>query len=286
MNLIASFIISILLGLHGYTKKSLSLSGAIAAFFVGLGTIAHDWNVYAVVLLTFYFTSSRLTKYKAERKKKLEEDYVDGGQRTIAQVLCTSLFGTSIAILHQWIYGGNLECLLEDRGSRFLFWMYIGHYATCNGDTWASELGILSKDWPILITTFKKVPPGTNGGVSPLGLLASVMGGFIIGVFALITIVITDGCVKIWYEIIIISSFAGFFGSLVDSLLGATVQQTNYSEKSKKITYHETENVKVISGIDLLDNNQVNFFSALFTVSGLTAISPGDLEEPNLGSFS
>ncbi|CAJ0767819.1 13324_t:CDS:1, partial [Entrophospora sp. SA101] len=45
MNLIASFIISILLGLHGYTKKSLSLSGAIAAFFVGLGTIAHDWNV-------------------------------------------------------------------------------------------------------------------------------------------------------------------------------------------------------------------------------------------------
>nr|CAG8561501.1 14746_t:CDS:2 [Entrophospora candida] len=76
-----------------------------------------------------------------------------------------------------------------------------------------------------------------NGGVSSLSLLASVMDGFIIGIFELITIVVTGSCVKIWHEIIIISSFAGVFGSLVDSLLDATVQQTNYSEKLKKIIY-------------------------------------------------
>jgi uncharacterized membrane protein len=62
MKLIYTFIISLLLVLHGYRKKSLSTSGSSAAFFVGVGTIQNDWSVFAVVLLVFYFTGSRLTK--------------------------------------------------------------------------------------------------------------------------------------------------------------------------------------------------------------------------------
>lgn len=49
------------------------------------------------------------------------------------------------------------------------------------GDTLASELGILSSSPPILLTTLKTVPPGTNGALSLLGTAASVGGGMAMG---------------------------------------------------------------------------------------------------------
>ncbi|CAG8499393.1 1081_t:CDS:2, partial [Ambispora leptoticha] len=260
MRLLFGFVLSSFLGGHGYLKKSLSTSGAVAAFLVGLGTMYNDWAVFPLLLLTFYFTGSRLTKLKAERKKKLDEEYLDGGQRSATQVFCNALWGTLIAAWHQYTFGDErITCLFENPFSTKLFLLYLGHYATCNGDTWASEIGVLNKDWPILITTLKKVPPGTNGGVSPLGLAASLFGGSAIGIVAFVSIGLSGGCDRWMWELIPIASLAGLIGSLVDSVLGATVQKTLYSEKSHKIVHHArtvNENIKVISGWDLLDNNQ------------------------------
>src|SRR5260370_8225741 len=53
--------------------------------------------------------------------------------------------------------------------------------ACCLGDTIASEIGILSKSTPRLATTWRKVPPGTNGGMTILGTLGSAFGGALIG---------------------------------------------------------------------------------------------------------
>lgn len=41
-----------------------------------------------------------------------------------------------------------------------------GAFACSNGDTWASELGSVLGGQPFLITTFKQVPKGTNGGIT------------------------------------------------------------------------------------------------------------------------
>lgn len=67
--------------------------------------------------------------------------------------------------------------------SRALIFAMLGHFACCAGDTFASELGILARSPPRLVTSpWRSVPPGTNGGMSLMGTLASLGGGVLIGV--------------------------------------------------------------------------------------------------------
>ena len=58
------------------------------------------------------------------------------------------------------------------------------NYAAVAADTFSSELGILSKSKPRLLTSwsFRQVPPGTNGGVTTMGSMAGFLGAFTIAV--------------------------------------------------------------------------------------------------------
>ena len=145
--------------------------------------------------------------------------------------------------------------------------------ACCCGDTWASEVGSVIGGTPRLITTWRRVLKGTNGGVTLIGTLCSIAGGLIVGISYWITEVIfinlsnTDTQLSPWsqYPYVIIGASAGLFGSLVDSLLGATVQFTGYSEKLDKIVGTPGEGVKHISGFNIVNNHTVNLLSSLIT---------------------
>ena len=56
--------------------------------------------------------------------------------------------------------------------------------AAVNADTWATELGVLSRTPPRLITSGKVVERGTSGGVSLAGTLAALGGAAVIGLAA------------------------------------------------------------------------------------------------------
>lgn len=62
-----------------------------------------------------------------------------------------------LAIIFAAINGGQDRCLDTKQSTLTtgLVGGIVGHYACCNGDTWSSELGMLSNSQPRLITTFK-----------------------------------------------------------------------------------------------------------------------------------
>jgi len=266
------------LAAHGLKRKSLSSSGAVAALVVGGVNMLYGFR-YGSTLVAFYLSSSKLTKYKAEVKKAIEEDYKEGGQRDWTQVLANSLMGTCAA-MGLWLRVGWRDPCFDSRADPIataLLGAFLGHFACCNGDTWASEVGTLSRRLPRLITTFKEVPKGTNGGVSLLGTAASAAGGAFIGLYFLLSsLPTTNSChvegphnsmavLLAQWKAVPLGLTAGFFGSMVDSLLGATLQYSGYCTVRKKVVSHPGPSVQHIAGVGLFTNGMVNFVTSAIT---------------------
>ncbi|KAI9325971.1 integral membrane protein DUF92-domain-containing protein [Zopfochytrium polystomum] len=270
------------LAYHGIIRQSLSVSGAIAAVLVGLATFTHPSPLFSAALITFYLSSSRLTKVGARRKKKLEEGYEDSSKRTATQVLSNGVTGSALCLLHHMMVGAIARRPpMSPPGIPNAF---VGHYACCNGDTWASELGILNRSLPRLITTFAPVPPGTNGAISLQGTLASAAGGAVVGLASALGLW-GSGCLSIGVTITLtlLGTFCGLVGSLIDSLLGATLQQTRYHKRKRQVVAdfrrpkaaagEVSGDFDIISGWEVLDNHQVNFISSLLVSVGAGLIA-------------
>lgn len=141
------------------------------------------------------------------------------------------------------------------------------------GDTLASELGtVFGSDKSVyLIIGFKKVPKGTNGGISVEGTLSSGFGGFLIGLVYYLTFKICclyKNISNSYYDesdIILIGTLSGFIGSLIDSILGSCLQYSGINTKTKSIANLPGPNIKHISGYNILTNNQVNLVSSFIT---------------------
>ncbi|MDP9364853.1 MAG: DUF92 domain-containing protein, partial [Chloroflexota bacterium] len=98
-----------------------------------------------------------------------------------------------------------------------------GAIAAATADTWATEVGALSPTPPRLLLGDAPVPPGTSGGVTPIGTAAAVAGALVIAGGHAIGVAggWTPGALPLTFWGI---ALAGFAGGLADSLLGASVQ--------------------------------------------------------------
>lgn len=61
-------------------RRSLDASGGAAGFVVMAVHIACGYR-YGALLLAFFFSSSKVTKIGEDRKRRVEEDFKEGGQR-------------------------------------------------------------------------------------------------------------------------------------------------------------------------------------------------------------
>jgi uncharacterized protein (TIGR00297 family) len=186
----------------------LTRSGAIASFIIGLiigmcGSI--DWLFLLIVFTVIGFVVTKIGLSKKTAKGLQEGKH---GERNYQNVLGVGIPSCIFAIMNLIL------------GEEYYFLMsigYIGTIAVAAADTAASEIGIKDKKvW--LITTFKRVEPGVNGGIS-------VMGTFIAFVGAIVTTII--GWLVIFHTLdyaLFIPVIAGVIGCMADSVVGATLE--------------------------------------------------------------
>jgi uncharacterized protein (TIGR00297 family) len=93
--------------------------------------------------------------------------------------------------------------------------------AEAAADTGSSEIGMAFPGKTLLLTTFKPVPAGTDGGISFLGTIAACAGAATVAVAALLSGLVTSQQAGI----IIL---AGFLGTMADSLFGALFERRGW----------------------------------------------------------
>ncbi|KNC49053.1 transmembrane protein 19 [Thecamonas trahens ATCC 50062] len=245
---------------RGYTKGSLSASGAVAAFVTGWATCAAGGLLPALHLVAFFISSSALTRYGAKRKAVLEAEYATSSSRSAVQVLANSLTA-SLALI---------AAALLDRHHHLALLASLAHYAACAADTWSSELGILATARPRLITApWRLAPPGTNGGVTLVGTVAGLAGGAFIGLAHALMLALLGSeplgtALTTW---VLLGAASGLLGTTIDSLLGATLQYSGWDPERKVVIESPSAELVHITGADILDNHQVNFAASFFTVA-------------------
>ncbi len=255
--LIPAFLISSGIASLAYWRHSLSRSGVIGALLVGTLTFGLGGWFWGVLLGIFFVSSSLLSHFKEGEKREAAEKFEKGHRRDFGQAMANGGLGALIAIAN---------ALLP---SPAWFYLFTGVMATVTADTWATELGTLSKNPPRLITTGDVVEVGTSGGVSGLGTAVSMIGGFIIG--------LAGGLLSrrkpVW-QLALIGALSGLAGSLFDSLLGATVQQIFYCDQCQKETERQLhrcgQKTRPVRGFAWLNNDVVNLLASV--VGGMTAV--------------
>ncbi|XP_068248509.1 transmembrane protein 19 isoform X2 [Palaemon carinicauda] len=290
---LTAIIMPIAVARWGLSRRSLSISGAATGLVVGFLLTLSSY-VFLVNLLVFFVSSSKATKFKSEAKKKFEENFKEGvgvtrngpfpsvfhsyarqilgGERNWVQVLCNG----GVASLMAWFYimdcgcGENPIDMVYNYRCSWLSIAVLGALACCNGDTWSSEFGtVLSTGDPILITSLQPVPRGTNGGVTAIGLLVSLIGGFVIGLghyLTLLMFVSTPVLISSppQWPIVFVGALGGLLGSLIDSVIGATMQYSGMDSEGR-IVERPGDGIVPICGSNILDNHAVNLISSLLT---------------------
>lgn len=262
-NLLIAFILSSIIVFLAVRRGSLSQSGGAGALIVGTLTFGLGGAQWGLLLGIFFVTSSLLSHFKEEAKQAVAtEKFEKGHQRDIWQVFANGGLGAAIALLNGFAPSAGL------------FAFFVGVMATVTADTWATELGTLSKKPPRLITTGRVVEVGTSGGISPFGTAVSLIGGLLIGLVAGIFPYSAAFSVQTLLIMGMIGAVSGTIGSLFDSLLGATIQQVFYCDVCRKETERKLHRcgtpTRPLRGWAWLNNDWVNFLSSV--VGGMAAL--------------
>lgn len=227
---------------------ALSTGGAAAAAALGTVAVGAGWS-WGAVLIAYFVSSALLTRFRAVTKAERTDGRVaKAGPRDVEQVAANGGVFGAVALG----YWAHPDPVWQALGA--------GALAASAADTWATELGTLARTEARSIIGWHLVPTGTSGGVTPQGFLASAAGaGFV---------ALTAWAVG-WPMVAVVSALAGgFFGAVMDSVIGATIQARRHCAQCNMLTeqvVHRCGNsTSIVGGLAWLDNDGVNSLATLY----------------------
>ena len=245
-------------------RGSVDVGGAAAGVVVGTVIFGFGGPLFWVILMAFFITSTALSSAGSRRKEPLKRIHQKGSRRDAFQVLANGGVGALCALAF-WITANPGWAI-----------GFAVSFASSNADTWASEIGELSRRDPVSLLTFQRVPRGVSGGVSPLGTGMAAAGALFIGmVFALENLSLRAVAAG-FLEVAGLVAAGGFAGALVDSVLGATVQ-AQYEGGGAQLTELRANEAgrpnRLVRGLSWVNNDVVNFASCAAVTAAAVLIS-------------
>lgn len=251
----AEFLAVLAFAVAAVLLRTIDGRGFLASAAVGFAIIYGGGPSWFVMVAVFFTLGVLFTLYKYGYKRKLGTAQEKGGARSWPNILANGGAASVFGLLNMAAPSSAMAVL------------FLGAISTAAADTVATELGLLSRRKPRLITAPRRqVVPGTSGGVTALGLLGAVFASGVMGIMALLLRVGPSGPV-----VVAVCVASGLFGACFDSLLGATVQRKGHCVvclKPTEAVSHCGERTEVSGGLPYIENNVVNL---LATTAGAAA---------------
>ena len=242
-------ILSLAIAALSYVLRSLTLSGAVAAFIIGIAVFGVGGWPGAAVLLTFFVSASLLSRMGRVRKRELR-DIEKQGPRDAWQVLANGGVAAVCIALSSLSVG-------SPPGAAPLQAAFAGALAAATADTWSTEIGTLTRGKARSILTFRPVATGLSGGISLAGTIAQLAGA------ALLAGVAYAAHLAPFWPVAI----GGVVGSFADSILGATAQALRWcptcNAQCETNPHHCGTPTTLRRGFGWIENDVVNFLCTL-----------------------
>lgn len=199
--------VNALLAIGAYAARGVGISGAISGFLLGTTLYGFGGPRGFALLFVFFVLGTACTKVGYARKAALGIAQEKGGRRGAKNALANTTAGVVFAFL----------AVATPYPDLFAIAM-VAAFATAASDTTASEIGQAFGRTHVLVTTFRRVPAGTDGAVSIEGTAAGIAASAVLAGAAW-----ASGLVgAAGFAIVVV---AAFVGSTLESYLGATFER-------------------------------------------------------------